>query len=232
MNNKNSKNNNSNKTNNMSEQKKAEEAIKLAKEEKIKCVETKCRKAHPKIRYVLESEDECKKKFNDDKSFEKYTKIDKCLEEKNIQRSDIIQISKCMYNKCNEKVNNVFDAESQLLYATHPKGKELKKLEETNKQLGKDIQLCEKTHCGHIYPLDKLEKEKKKCRNSDYVKQLKCMEKKKLPEIQREIRECVDKNCEKLFKESDKNFDKIFKLRNPKLKTKKKLGGGNKKSRN
>ena len=214
--------NNSNKKNNISEKQKAEEAIKLAKEEKIKCVETKCRKVHPKIRFVLESDDECNKKFKDDKSFEKFTKIDKCLEEKNIQRSDIIQISKCMYDKCSEKVNNVFDAENQLLYVTHPKGKELKKLEETNKQLGKDIQLCEKTNCEHIYSIDKLEKEKKKCRNDDYVKQLKCMEKKNLPQLQREIRECVDKNCEKLFKESDKNYSKLFKLRNLKQKTKKK----------
>jgi hypothetical protein len=75
----------------------------------------------------------------------------KCLEEKKIDTNERMALSGCIMNKCPKHIDKLMLLGQELVYLTHPKGKELKMLNEKDKQLEVDIEVCSDTNCGHIY---------------------------------------------------------------------------------
>lgn len=200
---------------------------KLANEQADKCGLSKCRNEYPNIKYILESQKECRKKFEHypiEKKMQQMMDENKCLEEKKIYANERISLAGCITKKCPKHIDKLMLLGQELVYLTHPKGKELKILNEKDKQLEVDIKVCSDTNCGHIYLTKKLKKDTEACsklaKGLDFSKQFECLDKKKIPEKTHALFECKKKNCDKIINERKKIVEERFKLIAPNMKKK------------
>ncbi len=201
--------------------------IKLANEEADKCGFSKCSDKHPNIKYILDSQKECKKKFEHypiDRKMEQMADENKCLEDKKIDLNERMSLARCVTKECHKNIDKVILLGQDLVYLTHPNGKELKMLTEKEKQLGLDENECSDKNCGHIYLNKNLIRDRKTCqklaKDMDFTKQFECLDKKKIPEKIHSLFECKKKSCGKIMKERKMVLDKRFKLIAPNMMSK------------
>ncbi len=200
-----------------------------ANKEADKCTIKKCK--HIKnIKNITAKLKKCNKEVKDyppEKILEKMKVLNKCYETHKISSDDIFKIGQCAIDKCNDHVDKIESITSDLVYVSHPNGKELKELKIKRDELIEQEKLCKEQKCGHIYPLDKLKAENDKCNRILFSqtsngkllftkndKHSKCVTKYKIYEHNTAVSKCRKSKCKKVIKELEKIRDRMFKLQN------------------
>ncbi len=196
--------------------------FKKANKELDKCSLKKCK--HIKnIKKTFTKIIKCKKKFSNyppEKILEKMTGINQCYEKSKIPPELMVKIGECIADKCNNKIKQIESLTSDLVYVSHPNGKEIKELKTKLDELTEQEKLCKAQKCGHIYPLDKLAAENAECNKLIFTKgdeHSKCVKKYNIYENNTAISKCKKSKCKKIIKEMDEIREKLFKLQNPNL---------------
>jgi hypothetical protein len=194
--------------------------IKKVSDEVDKCTLKKCK--HIKnLKTQFKAFKNCQEKVKDyppEKIMDRMKDQQTCMKKNKITNEMLIQVGNCVNDKCTDKMDKVKVLASELVYLTHPHGKELKQLQTKLVELQDQEKLCRKDKCGHIYPLDKLKADNKKCDKFLFEKGDKfneCLNKYKVYENNTKIAKCKKSKCKKIIKSLDETRAKLFKLQNP-----------------
>ena len=188
--------------------------IRQAPKKTDECVVKKC-KSIKNIKKHYEKINECKTKYkivHAKKILDGLKDRNDCIKKK-ITTGVFDKIENCK----NEKCNYMESIGSELMYLTHPHGKELKQLNKKVIKLKEQEKLCETQKCGHIYPLDKLEKENERCDKlllPGGNKYDECMNKYKLYKHTYDVITCKNTKCKKILKSLNETRNKLYKIQN------------------
>jgi hypothetical protein len=193
--------------------------FKKANQEADACMLKKCK--HIKnLKNISVKIKKCNKEVKDyppNKILDKMKTLNKCYAKNKITNDTMFKIGECVANKCKDNVAKIQSITSDLVYVTHPNGKELKELKTKFNELLEQEKLCKEQKCGHIYPFDKLKAENAECdkflfeKNDKYSK---CVEKYKIYEHNSAISKCKKSKCKKIVTELDQIRDRMFTLQN------------------
>ena len=194
--------------------------IKKISKEVDKCALKKCN--HIKnIKVIFGKIKACQEKVKDypaEKIFEKMKDQQECITQNKIPNEMVIKVGNCVNDKCKDKMGKFNSHVTDLVYLTHPHGKELKELKTKLTELEEQEKLCKTQKCNHIYPLDKLKADNKRCDKlllKPGNKFDECMNKYKVYEHNHAVATCKKSKCKKIIKSMDETRDKLFKLQNP-----------------
>ena len=117
--------------------------------------------------------------------------------------------NKCSYNKCRDAYNKKTKLDSRIHFISKPYGKQIVKLQSTQEDLFDEYEKCKKDNCDHIYPLDKLKKEKEICNVPTFgisivsEKVERCKKKYNIDENEAKINNCgIQNNCNKIYEKA------------------------------
>jgi hypothetical protein len=148
---------------------------------------------------------------------------EKCYIKRGLTNQIMDDVNLCLDKECSDKVDNLREQRSLLMYSKKPHGKEIVKNKKKINQLEEEKEKCKMQKCSYIYPIDKFKEENIECqklltlsikKNNKYQK---CVKKHNLEEKNAKIYKCTQKKCGHLIKYQDILMTKNSKLLNKSL---------------
>lgn len=187
-----------------------------AKDDLNKCTIKSCTHI-PKLKEYIDHMEQCYEKTKDLPLMEKINKLNEC--NTSINPDTMLEIGKCLREKCNDKMTAIADLSKSAFYEKHPKGKRLIKIQNLLKQLKDEGKKCKEQKCSHIYPFDKLKKESDECEKhilSNHKLYSQCMDKYNIYDKNIKINGCVKTYCNDIKSKIDKLNAETFNILNDK----------------